>query len=365
MKKYMFLTMITYLSLLIGYNLSAQASITFSSIPEVCSNGDTINLNEYVSPSSGVWRSQSKGLIQSGKFVPALAGHGTHWLIYEYQHSLLDSTKIRVRPEPKIQINDEHDLICEGDQYIGIAGIWNCDGALWYMDKDNADGSIERYINDTIIIYKPGKADLKRSNFLLKIMTVSENKVCGTAYDSILVNIINKPSTDFWAETTSGFAPFTVQFHDASYVNLYSTVCDWDFGDGEKTRGQNPIHTYTEPGIYSVTIGVKNVLGCSSYLRIGAFIHVWSLDVSEDIIENNLKIIPNPANGQAMIHIDEGKGLIKSARLFNSKGHLVKEYSNLNTEEFIVQREERQNGIYFINLHFDTGDIIKRKIIFQ
>ncbi len=60
------------------------------------------------------------------------------------------------------------------------------------------------------------------------------------------------PVADFSASTTSGDAPLTVNFTDLS-VNPV-TSWSWTFGDGNASIAQNPSHTYTTPGIYTVSL---------------------------------------------------------------------------------------------------------------
>ncbi|WP_440948810.1 PKD domain-containing protein [Methanosarcina sp. T3] len=40
----------------------------------------------------------------------------------------------------------------------------------------------------------------------------------------------------------------------------------WDFGDGDISDGQNPIHTYLSAGNYTVCLTVSNVNGMDSKL---------------------------------------------------------------------------------------------------
>lgn len=51
-------------------------------------------------------------------------------------------------------------------------------------------------------------------------------------------------------------------FSDTSTNHPTSWV--WSFGDGNQTFAQNPTHDYTQPGIYSVTLEVRNVAGSST-----------------------------------------------------------------------------------------------------
>jgi PKD repeat protein len=60
---------------------------------------------------------------------------------------------------------------------------------------------------------------------------------------------------DFYAETVSGVAPLTVQFYDLS---TNATSWAWDFGDGTTSTEQDPIHTYTTGGTFTVKLTASN-----------------------------------------------------------------------------------------------------------
>ncbi|EKF87106.1 PKD domain-containing protein [Methanobacterium formicicum] len=70
------------------------------------------------------------------------------------------------------------------------------------------------------------------------------------------------PVADFSANTTSGNAPLNVQFTDTS--SNYPTSWIWDFGDSTTSTEQNPTHTYTKPGNYTVTLTAINAAGNST-----------------------------------------------------------------------------------------------------
>jgi PGF-CTERM protein len=66
------------------------------------------------------------------------------------------------------------------------------------------------------------------------------------------------PVANFTADVTAGDAPLAVQFTDLS-VNADAWA--WDFGDGLNATAQNPLHTYTVPGVYTVSLTVTNPFG--------------------------------------------------------------------------------------------------------
>lgn len=60
----------------------------------------------------------------------------------------------------------------------------------------------------------------------------------------------------FTVNTTSGQAPLTVAFTSACQGNPIAYF--WNFGDGKTSGEMNPVHTYTVPGTYSVTLKAMN-----------------------------------------------------------------------------------------------------------
>jgi len=73
------------------------------------------------------------------------------------------------------------------------------------------------------------------------------------------------PYTDFFANseiTCSG----TVYFTDIS-TNI-PIEWSWDFGDGETSTEQHPIHTYDAEGVYSVTLTATNLVGDSTLTKV-------------------------------------------------------------------------------------------------
>ncbi|KQC06873.1 MAG: hypothetical protein APR55_04510 [Methanolinea sp. SDB] len=60
---------------------------------------------------------------------------------------------------------------------------------------------------------------------------------------------------NFTSDVTSGLAPLEVRFTDLSNGNPNAWL--WEFGDGATSSEKNPVHTYTAPGHYSVSLTVS------------------------------------------------------------------------------------------------------------
>ena len=87
-------------------------------------------------------------------------------------------------------------------------------------------------------------------------------------------------TTDFSASSTSACNSLTVDFTDLS--NGSPTSWTWDFGDDNSSTEQNPSHTYTEPGTYSVSLTTSNST-CSNSETKMAFITISGSPVADFI----------------------------------------------------------------------------------
>ena len=133
-------------------------------------------------------------------------------------------------------------------------------GASW----DFGDGTFSDSINPVKIFKYPG-------DYMVKMR--SNNGAC---LDSVskMVTVIAKPVIKFsTADTISCAAPFTVTFEDQSGGSQTSSRARvagqsyyWDFGDGTNSNDQNPSHTYTKAGNYTVKLLITNASGCTDSL---------------------------------------------------------------------------------------------------
>lgn len=71
--------------------------------------------------------------------------------------------------------------------------------------------------------------------------------------------VVGQLDADLSADVTEGVAPLTVQFTDESTAHDTTiTDWDWDFGDGNGSTEEDPEHTYTDPGVYEVSLTITD-----------------------------------------------------------------------------------------------------------
>jgi len=100
------------------------------------------------------------------------------------------------------------------------------------------------------------------SLYVIKLTVTDTNGCDSTITDTVR---ILKPIADFgWSIVNAGCGTLQVAFTDSSFG--YVTGWNWNFGNGANSNLQNPIYTYTQPGIYNVSLIVTNAGGCTDTL---------------------------------------------------------------------------------------------------
>jgi len=90
-------------------------------------------------------------------------------------------------------------------------------------------------------------------------LTASNPSMTNSLTKNQYVTVLNLPRADFTASVTRGGAPLAVTFTDKSLGA--PTSWNWDFGDGSTSAVQNPTHTYSQLGTYTVTLTATNSNG--------------------------------------------------------------------------------------------------------
>ncbi len=89
-------------------------------------------------------------------------------------------------------------------------------------------------------------------------------------YEVVEVSI---PVADFSTDRNSGNIPLEIKFTDLSLYNPVSW--EWNFGDGNKSNEQNPIHIYSTPGEFNVSLTVGNPNGNNTKVMNHSIFVYW------------------------------------------------------------------------------------------
>jgi gliding motility-associated-like protein len=133
-------------------------------------------------------------------------------------------------------------------------------GATWNMN----DGNFLYEMN-------PGSYTYEQWGEYTIQLVVSNGSCSDTTYRNIEI-LPPSPVANFEGPA-QGCVPLTVQFNNLSENAVVST---WSFGDGNQSTAENPIYTYYQPGIYTVTLTVVGPDGSSDVMTQEQIIYVYA-----------------------------------------------------------------------------------------
>ncbi len=126
---------------------------------------------------------------------------------------------------------------------------------FWKWDLGNS--TISFLQNPSTVYLNPGTYDV----------TLIVNNATGgkdTLVKDDYITVYAKPTSNFNGSPRTGCFPLPVTFTDLSTAGS-GTISNWlwNFGDGVTSTLQNPVHTYTASGNYTVSLNVTNSFGCT------------------------------------------------------------------------------------------------------
>ncbi len=116
------------------------------------------------------------------------------------------------------------------------------------------DGEVSNLEKPSHVFKIPGEYQVR--------LIVNDGLHSGNLVDATLPVTVSPPQLKLAVtpNATEGLAPFTVNF--AAQVSITGSPSEaqflWDFGDGETSVDQNPVHTFKQEGTYTVTTTVKD-----------------------------------------------------------------------------------------------------------
>ena len=134
------------------------------------------------------------------------------------------------------------------------AGTGNAPVVLeWDPTKLPSDG--------TFILRDPYGGSIVNVN-MRDVSSYTDSDVAPDQLQIVYTNSVTEIKANFNSDVQSGSYPLDVQFTDLSTGDIVSW--SWNFGDGDSSTVQNPQHTYSVSGTYTVTLTVTNPYGSDS-----------------------------------------------------------------------------------------------------
>lgn len=148
----------------------------------------------------------------------------------------------------------------------------------------------------------------------------------------------------------------------------------WIWGDGDTSSGPAPSHTYSDSGYYDICIILTDSFGCtasycdsSTFLRSGQQTVIGVVVIPPPQINTAVQkvkpgefvVYPNPAD--KILHLKTDMAANIRYQVFNSLGQLLMQNES-TASYFDIDINMLSNGLYFVRLETDAGEITERFI---
>jgi gliding motility-associated-like protein len=213
---------------------------------------------------------------------------------YSVRHAVLTDSgcmssitlNVKVNYNPSVQFSFDKTCLYDTTEFLASASVnagyistyhWNFDGDAIYEQSSSSNKNTKAFINS--------------GNYQVQVKAVSDK---GCAHDtSILVQIAPRPVLNFTFQNFCENNPISI---DNSFSN--ATTYTWNFGDGTMSMLTNPEHTYTNAGIYTISLEGSSVLGCDHTITKDITIYPTPIAdfTTEDVCLNDMAYFVNASN---------------------------------------------------------------------
>lgn len=171
---------------------------------------------------------------------------------------------------------------------------------------------------------------------------------CISALDSAVLTPVNS-NFSFVQNNT------TVNYTDQSSG---ATSWFWDFGDGNTSTQQNPVHTYATMGNYTVALQINN--GCATTQTVSV---VTTVKKVADALPN-VMLLPNPATNQTTLQLDKALAETLQVEVLDLQGKVLYQYNIApNSTSLVMDLSELAAAIYIVKVKGKSFSQVRKLVV--
>jgi PKD repeat protein len=173
-----------------------------------------------------------------------------------------------------------------------------------------------------------------------KTVIMTASNADGATRDTQRVTVLALPTPNFTVSASNLVATFT-----NSSTNATSYL--WDFGDGTTSAEVSPVHTYAQPGSYTIKLEANNQ--CKTNIK--TFTLNLTSDVESPELQSGIMIAPNPCSGDFVLTLNSDRSETLRCDITDAQGRVVRErVVEIRPGENSIQFHEPElpAGVYFV-----------------
>ncbi len=268
-----------------GDEIIAEDLITVYELPSITLGDDDAACDEFIIDAGEGWQSYEWNGTPGEQTYTATES-GTYTVIVTDENGCEASDNIYIEIYPEIILSFETTDETDTNAFDGTATVI-------------IDGGTPPYL----IVWASGYTGETQTGLTQGPIgiTVTDDNGCSATSAVTIYTIGQMPIANFSADITSGCNEITVQFTDETTNDPDSWL--WHFGDGNSSDEQNPVHTYTTAGTFSVSLTATNSQGNSEFTRED---YIGLGQTPEFTIHVTHASGPDIADGEAYLEITAG-----------------------------------------------------------
>ncbi len=283
--------------------------------------------------------------------------------------------------------------------FTGMVSWAQCDAT--FISYDLGNGQMYFYTLDSTLagtyVWSMGNGDVQttldgdtyytyNANGAYEVcLTYDDGMGCTDTYcDSVVIGNTPPPSTcnsDFY--WWQAYDSLNNTFSNVVYlVNMASggvapITYSWNFGDGNTSNQQYPVHTYSQVGNYAICLSIADANGCSDTFCDTIFVVVKSSGFTLNVISESqaasvgieaeeiisfASLYPNPVNESATLEFNATQNTNLNFTVIDISGKQVNNFSmnvNSGNNKIAIETSDLANGYYMFNLSSTDGNFTK------
>ncbi|MCF8464352.1 MAG: gliding motility-associated C-terminal domain-containing protein, partial [Flavobacteriales bacterium] len=179
----------------------------------------------------------------------------------------------------QVVVNDPLSLTVTRPISSPDSGICPYDFAVIDLLATGGDGNYSYYLNPDLATPVTLPMQVQPTSTTTYNFTVLDGCTTPAAFASSTITVFLLPVVDFVGDDLDGCHIHTVAFTDDT--NPVPAAWNWSFGDANSganaSNAQNPIHEFSEAGLYTISLQVESLDGCTSDTTKADYIEVYPL----------------------------------------------------------------------------------------
>ena len=308
---------------------------------------DNSGLGDYCSAGGLIFDTYLPVKIVSVKVYANGAGD-REFLLLENDWTEITSTIVYLEDgENRVELNFD---VPEGE---GFKLFGNVGSNLFY---NSAGFSYPYLIENVISIVESSYTPAPETQYYFFYDWEVESYSCNSVRSEVTATIYYSPVAGFEIENNDP----TINFIN---ISVDAETYFWDFGDGETSNEENPVHTYLEDGDYNVSLIASNQ-NCSDTAVLLVVIGTAEIETIEGV--DGLKLYPNPTNEIINISFESTRSQEIKFSIIDLYGRNIWSKKVLVSPGNYVESIDLDNyskGIYYICIQSEKGKLTRKLII--